>query len=270
MFSLPSTHFHGRDFNLKFRRQRTRLRELNASGHVAGDFRGRGSNLVRLAWRCDKNEHRTHFLSNSDFLNWSNSTILVLIHGSYRGCTMWKWNLINKNEKRFEISQNLLGQINEQNNLNFSFHRPKNKKLTIRGVNVEWNSAVWPFRPQGVGVHRPLRRRRHCSKKNDYFDGGRGSCLMNTHWITVWSNRHHRALSLFHISRSGVRIPDLETWILMENWNSSTQHAVEGKRESALWCLLFHTVIQWVFIRQLALSASRSSCLEVQMREKNK
>ena len=26
---------------------------------------------------------------------------------------------------------------------------------------------------------------------HDYLDGGRGSCLMNTHWNTVSSNRHH-------------------------------------------------------------------------------
>ena len=64
---------------------------------------------------------------------------------------------------------------------------------------------------------------------HDYLDAERADRLMNTHWNTVWSNRHHRALSLFsstawvwlrvsmpwqfqfhckfHVSRSGVRIP---------------------------------------------------------------
>ena len=28
-------------------------------------------------------------------------------------------------------------------------------------------------------------------------DVEKGNCLMNTYWNTVWSNRHHRALSLF-------------------------------------------------------------------------
>ena len=32
-----------------------------------------------------------------------------------------------------------------------------------------------------------------------------------------------------------------------------SNHAVEEKRESSLWCLLFHTVFQWVFIGQLAV-----------------
>ena len=40
-------------------------------------------------------------------------------------------------------------------------------------------------------------------------------------------------------------------------------HAVEESRESALWLPLLHTMIQWVFIRQFPLSASRSSWPEV-------
>ena len=36
-----------------------------------------------------------------------------------------------------------------------------------------------------------------CTSGQDYVDAERARCLMNTHWGTVWSNRHHRALSLF-------------------------------------------------------------------------
>ena len=32
---------------------------------------------------------------------------------------------------------------------------------------------------------------------HDFLDAQRGSCLMNTHWDTVSSNRNHKALSLF-------------------------------------------------------------------------
>ena len=160
---------------------------------------------------------------------------------------------------------------------------------------------------------------------HDYFDAERGSCLMNTHWATVWSNRKHRALSLFsstaccaisssiwnstfpglgfesqsrqlcdvtpmttHINQSikffkqifsidrplqkvgrrkkteknaltGVRTPDLETWNLKWNWNChSVQTTLWKKTGKAPYdCPLLHTVSQWVFIRQLALSPSK-------------
>ena len=41
----------------------------------------------------------------------------------------------------------------------------------------------------------------HCADTSghDYLDAARGNCLMNTHWNTVWSNRNHRALSLFFL-----------------------------------------------------------------------
>ena len=32
---------------------------------------------------------------------------------------------------------------------------------------------------------------------HDHLDAERASCLMNTHWNTVWNNKHHWALSLF-------------------------------------------------------------------------
>ena len=80
----------------------------------------------------------------------------------------------------------------------------------------------------------------------DYLDAERVSCLMNTHWNTVWSNGNHRALSLFFS-------------VELLFFCSTT----EENKESALWCLLLHTVFQWVFIRQLALSLLRQSCPEV-------
>ena len=104
-------------------------------------------------------------------------------------------------------------------------------------------------------------------------------------WYELSLESHHKKWSWLGfepqtwkrgIALTGIRTPDLETWNCLD-WDSNPRpgnmefavelelahHAVEEKRESALWSLLFHTVIQWVFIRQLALSASRSSCPEM-------
>ena len=34
-----------------------------------------------------------------------------------------------------------------------------------------------------------------CTSRHDYLEGERASCLMNTHWNTVWSNRQSQDLS---------------------------------------------------------------------------
>ena len=44
---------------------------------------------------------------------------------------------------------------------------------------------------------------------------------------------------------------------LQHTLDRQANHRVEADRESALWCLLLHTVFQWVFIRQLTLFASK-------------
>ena len=112
---------------------------------------------------------------------------------------------------------------------------------------------------------------------------------MNTHWNTVWSNR--QSLGTFpvfmttHINQSiekviqkvfsvdwllqkvgrrkksekvaltGIRTPDLCN-VKFDVELELPRYAEEEKRESALWCLLLHTVSQSVFIRQFPFSAA--------------
>ena len=60
------------------------------------------------------------------------------------------------------------------------------------------------------------------------------------------------------IALTGIRTLDLETWNLKWNWNCHrTLWRKTGK--APYDCLLLDTVFQWVFIRQLAFSASRES-----------
>ena len=145
---------------------------------------------------------------------------------------------------------------------------------------------------------------------HDYLDAERASCLMNTHWNTVWSNRHHRALSLFSSTSCCGSSSSTSNYTFFQVWGSNPNqgnffgffsffelpfeshhkklpwlgfepqtwkcgtgtatarwiaaqawHAVkprcrgkEGKRPVIAHCF---TVFRWVFIRQLALFASR-------------
>ena len=88
------------------------------------------------------------------------------------------------------------------------------KTLEIR---EEFRKGLWALR---------ISNGKFYTSGHDYLVTERGNCLMNTHWNTVWSNGHHRALSLwffysvlwlrverglqfsilwqFHVSRSGV------------------------------------------------------------------
>ena len=90
------------------------------------------------------------------------------------------------------------------------------------------------------------------------------------HWLTVRrklgeGKKRKKDLDWDLNPRPGT--PDLETWNLRWNWhnilNCSTrstrcQTTLERKRGKAPYdCLLHDTVFQWVFIKQLALSASR-------------
>ena len=78
-------------------------------------------------------------------------------------------------------------------------------------------------------------------------------------WVVI-------GITPYRIALTEVRTPDLETWNLKWHWNChnmlndstrSTRSQTTLWRESALWRLLPHTVFQWVFIKQFALSMSR-------------
>ena len=91
-------------------------------------------------------------------------------------------------------------------------------------------------------------------------------------WVVIGVTSQKTALT-------GIRTLDLETWNLKWKWNcvlncstrsiSQSDHTVEETGKAPYECLLFHTVFQWVFIRQLALSASKYSCPEAVSHKSN-
>ena len=88
-----------------------------------------------------------------------------------------------------------------------------------------------------------------------YLDTERVSCLMNTHWNTLSSNRPS-STSNSTFPGLGFEPQTWKTWKLKWNWNChSTLWRKRGKAPYDF--LLFNTVFQWVLIRQLPLSASR-------------
>ena len=77
---------------------------------------------------------------------------------------------------------------------------------------------------------------------HDYLDAERASCLMNTHWNTVWRNRPSSTENStfpglrfepqsrqFHVSRSEVRIP-VKAVSCFQVWGSNPSQG------SFLWC----------------------------------
>ena len=70
----------------------------------------------------------------------------------------------------------------------------------IHSVFILFHSLQADYGRQLTGTPRRTKKRQcritHTSG-HDYLDAERASCLMSTHWHTVSSNRHHRALSLF-------------------------------------------------------------------------
>ena len=77
------------------------------------------------------------------------------------------------------------------------------RKITQWRWMTRTGNGRFPTPAKKTGAHRQratpsLRHTHHAhSSGHDYLDGERASCPMNTHWNTVSSNRHHRALSLF-------------------------------------------------------------------------
>ena len=92
----------------------------------------------------------------------------------------------------------------------------------------------------------------HIDLWHDYLNGERGSCLMNTHWNTVWAMGCASSTSNFTFSRSGVRTRTWKHGIVLTGIRTPDLENVKFEVELAQ-PIASYSAPMGGFIRQLAL-----------------
>ena len=131
----------------------------------------------------------------------------------------------------------------------------------IHSVFIVFHSPQADYGGQLTGTPRRTKKRQcritHTSG-HDYLDAERASCLMNSHWNTVWSYRHHRALSLFSSLQRAVAVPVPHQIPRFQVWGSNPS---QGKLFAVFsFSQLCATVNQWrIFFKELYRLINMSS-----------